>query len=310
MQLRNLRTFVAVARTLNITRAAEEVHLAQSSVTEQVQTLEAELGAALLDRSRRGLKLTPAGERLLPYARELLELAGEAQAAVSDAAGVLKGRLVIGGLETLCVTKLPEVLTEFRERNPAVELVLKSADSGGLRRGIDSGDLDVGFLFGRPAAARNIGAEEVSEEELVVIAPPNHRLAGCSSISRDDLREDSFLVTQTGCVYRRMFEEAFAETLPDRPKIAGEFASIGAVRNLVASGLGCALVPRLAVPEAGGNVVALPWVGQSSAVPITMIWRRRRAQAPALRLFLSVAREVLGASRPVAVRHPRVAAFP
>ena len=79
MQLRHLRTFAAVASTLNITRAAEQVHLAQSSVTEQIQTLEADLGTALFDRARRGLQLTEAGRRLLEFAEPLLTLADDAR---------------------------------------------------------------------------------------------------------------------------------------------------------------------------------------------------------------------------------------
>src|SRR5882757_7280417 len=89
MQLRHLKTFAAVASTLNITRAGEKVHLAQSSVTEQIQSLEADLGAPLFDRSRHRLRLTEAGRRLLEYAGDLLSLADEARSAVADAAGLV-----------------------------------------------------------------------------------------------------------------------------------------------------------------------------------------------------------------------------
>lgn len=123
MQLRHLKTFTAVANTLNFTRAAEHVHLSQSSVTEQVQALEADLGVKLFDRSRRRLTLTPAGQRLLGYAAELIDLADEAYSAVVSTFATISGNLVIGGLETLCSTWLPEMVAEFSRRYPAVEMV-------------------------------------------------------------------------------------------------------------------------------------------------------------------------------------------
>lgn len=107
MQLRHLKTFAAVASTLNFTRAAERVHLAQSSVTEQIQALEADLGTALFDRSGRRLGLTEAGRRLLEYTSDILTLVDEMRSAVADAGAVAAGTLTIGGLETLCASQLP-----------------------------------------------------------------------------------------------------------------------------------------------------------------------------------------------------------
>ncbi|MER9130217.1 LysR family transcriptional regulator substrate-binding protein [Mesorhizobium sp. M0768] len=173
-----------------------------------------------------------------------------------------------------------------------------------------SGALDVSFHFGAvPAAAPELRSEQVALEELVTIMPANHRLAGYSAITPDDLADEAFLVTQPGCVYRRMFDETFAATLPDRPKLVGEFASMGAIRSLVEGGLGCALVPRLVASAADANIVVLPWVGSSPVTPVTMVWRHRRIQAPVLRLFLAMVREILAIARPVAGHHRHEARF-
>ncbi|WP_449099932.1 LysR family transcriptional regulator [Rhizobium sp. 21-4511-3d] len=147
IQLRHLTTFAAVAETLNFTRAAERVHLSQSSVTEQIQALETDLGTKLFDGSRRKLTLTPAGLRLIDDAAELLKLAKETHSVVAEAGEVVSGRLVIGALETLCVSRLPKLLAEFHRRFPMVELDLKTADSGALRSGVKSGVMDVAFVF-------------------------------------------------------------------------------------------------------------------------------------------------------------------
>ncbi|WP_080636564.1 LysR family transcriptional regulator [Sinorhizobium meliloti] len=290
MQLRHLKTFTAVANTLNFTRAGERVHLSQSSVTEQIQALEADLGVKLFDRSRRRLTLTPAGQRLLGYATGLIDLADEAYSAVASTSATVSGNLVIGGLETLCSTRLPEVVAKFSRRYPAVEVTLKTADSRGLRDGTRNGDLDVSFFFGEAAAAAGVRSEVVAEEELLIILPPNHRLAGREAIKPEDLADEAFLVTPPGCVYRKMFDEASAAMLPERPRRAGEFASIGSIRSLVEAGLGCALFPRSALAAHPTRLVAVPWAGAYRTTPVTMMWRQRRIQSPAMEAFLGTAR--------------------
>jgi DNA-binding transcriptional LysR family regulator len=122
MELRQLKTFVTVASTLNFTRAAEQVHLAQSSVTEQIQALESDLGTAPFDRSRRRLHLTEAGRRLFDYARDVLSLVDEARASVADAAGVHTGALTVGALETLSASRPPPLLATFGQTHPMVEI--------------------------------------------------------------------------------------------------------------------------------------------------------------------------------------------
>ncbi|WP_082407465.1 LysR family transcriptional regulator [Mesorhizobium sp. 1M-11] len=290
MQLRHLKTFVAVASDLNVTRAAERIHLAQSSVSEQIQALEADLNAVLFDRSGRKLKLTEAGQRLLDHADELLARADEARAAVATAANITAGTLAIGGLETLCASYLPPLLAHFGAEHPAVRLQLKSAGSGDLRGGVKSGALDVSFVFGETPETPELKHEVVAEEELVFALPPGHRLAGQVAAGPDDLHNEPFLVTEQGCVYRQMFETAFAKK-DTRPRVAVELGSIAAIQKLVAEGAGCALIPQVAARAGDGRIVTLPWTGDNSLVPISMIWHGRRGKRPAVRLFLEAARQ-------------------
>jgi DNA-binding transcriptional LysR family regulator len=307
MQLRHLKTFMAVASTLNVTRAAEQVHLAQSSVTEQIQMLEADLGAALFDRSRRRLQLTEAGRRLLDYAGDLLALANEARAAVADAADLTAGTLTIGALETLCATWLPPFLATYRAERPAVRLHLKAAGSSELRKGVRSGVMDVCFAFGAGPFEPDLHHEPLAEEDLVIITSPGHRIAGRNIIRAEDLVNEPFLVTETGCVYRQMFDNAFPAGSARRPHVAGEFGSLVAIRRLVEAGVGCALVPRLVAAEADGSLAVTPWDGDLRSVPISMLWRRQRVQPPVLRHFLDAVRQSFAAIRPNDAR-PRHAA--
>lgn len=307
MQLRHLKTFAAVASTLNITRAAEQVHLAQSSVTEQIQSLEADLGAALFERSRRGLALTEAGKRLLEFAGRLRTLADDARAAVADAAGLIGGSLTIGALETLCSSFLPPLVARCRQQFPTIGLTLRAAGSSDLRNGVRSGDLDLCFAFGTMPDDQEINSETVGQDGLVIIMPQAHPLSHRKAISLAELKNEAFLVTEAGCVYRRMFEDAFEAAGCGLPPIAADVGSLAAILRMAGAGLGCALVPSLAVRQPLNGIEMLPSDGPEVLVPIVMAWRNRRVLRPALRQLLEIARSSDTATIPAGVR-PRHAA--
>ncbi len=127
VELIDLLTFSAVARNGGITRAAEELNTVQSNVTQRVKALEAEIGTALFERHSRGMTLTGAGRRLLPYAQRMAALSREAMLAARDD-GEPKGPLAIGSMETTAAVRLPALLAEFHRRFPAVRLTLKTVD--------------------------------------------------------------------------------------------------------------------------------------------------------------------------------------
>lgn len=307
MEFRQLKTFAAVASTLNFTRAAEQLHLSQSSVTEQIQALESDLGTPLFDRSRRKLQLTEAGSRLIDYAHDVLRLADEARATVADAVSIHAGVLTIGALETLVASRLPPLLAAFKEAHPMVELQLKVDGSGALRNAVKSGALDICFRFGEPVADPNVEDEVIAYEPLVIIAPPGHRLADRANVGAADFSNETFLVTEQGCVYRQMFEATFPSDKPGRPRLAGEFGSIAAICRLVESDLGCAIVPGLVARDAREDLVVLPWVDHAVSVPIVMSWRSRRVQPRVLSALLAAARESLRTVRSDDDRHQREA---
>lgn len=308
MHPRILRTFLAAARTQNITRAAEEVHLAQSSASDQIQSLETELGTALFVRTRQGLRLTEAGETLKPYAEALLSLADEARAAVETATGSQAQALTIGALETIGAARLPRWLADFQRRQPGIDVHLKIAGTGELLQAVASGALDAAFCFDREPFDGRLGRRIVATEPLVLIGPPD--TANTSKASGlEALGAARFIATERGCIYRHLFDRAFAETGLAPPAIASEVGSIAAIGRLVAGGGGKALLPRMAVAGllATGEVSELPWPGHLDKAPLALIWRRRRVQPPALKLFLAAAEQWGPIVRPVDAR-PRHAA--
>ncbi|AZO00614.1 LysR family transcriptional regulator [Mesorhizobium sp. M9A.F.Ca.ET.002.03.1.2] len=306
MHPRLLKTFLAVARCRNITRAAEEIHLAQSSVSDQIQTLETELGTVLFTRSKQGLQLTPAGATLKSYAQDILMLAEEARAAVDVAAGHAVGSVTIGALETIASAKLAQWLPDFQASHPDINLRLTVAGSGDLLRKLEDGDIDVAFCFDRDGfekADERLARRTLSAEPLILVVPPGEAAMRGDLTALGNMR---FVVTEAGCIYRHLFDKAFAEAGIASPRLAAEVGSIGMIARLVAAGAGLGLVPRLAVVDAlgRGEIIEMPWPGPVRTASLAMIWRRRRVQPPALKLLLAAAGDSFAPLRPADV-HPR-----
>lgn len=289
VQSRFLRTFLVVARTRSVTRAAEALHLAQSSVSDQIQALETEWGATLFNRTRQGFDLTPAGRALKPYAEKILAFADDAQAAVDAASGHDRA-LVIGALETLAASRLPRWLDDLRGRHAGITVNVTVAGSGALLQGVKDGSLDAALCFDRSQRDQQLVTRVLGTEELVHIGPPGSR--GLAAPSPDQRQAtDHFITTPQGCIYRHLFDRALAEVAPWTPASVSEVGSIAAIGQLVAAGMGSALVPRLAAQDLldRGAVIELPWHAPLPPASLVLAWRRRPIQPPALKRFLEAA---------------------
>ncbi|ANM10938.1 MULTISPECIES: LysR family transcriptional regulator [unclassified Rhizobium] len=302
MNPRQLKTFLAVIRHKNLTRAAAEVNLAQSSLSDQIQALEEELGVELFLRSRQGAVPTPAGATLKAYAEEILAMNDEARAAVCAAAGNAEQSVILGALETIGAERLAPWLALFGGQNPGLALKLKIGGSGELHAQLQYGSIDVAFTFDRGQRDERFATRRICGEPLVLIAGRVSQASSFESLAA--MSTAPFVATEPGCVYRHLFDAAFAEAGVTAPPIVTEADSIATIIRLVASGAGYGLVPRLAVDAfaARGDVVELPWPGQPPAASLVMMWRRRRVQPPALTLLLQSASEHLSPITPADAR--------
>ncbi|MFC4033361.1 LysR family transcriptional regulator [Streptomyces polygonati] len=290
MELRHLRTFERVARTLSVTQAARELHYAQSSVSDQIQSLERELGVELLDRSQRRVRLTQQGVVLAEYTDRLLKLLEEARFAVARPGT----ELAVGALETLGRYLLPEVLLHYRSLYPQARVRVGQHNRGQLYDAVRRGDLDLCLTFGDPPADPVLRAETLAEEPLVVIVPPGHRLAECGRAPLAELAKESFLVTEQGCGFREMFDRAFGSVAPQEP--ITEVSGIGTLGACVAAGMGCALLPLVSVRgQANRGEVAIVEIGDTELrTTVTMTWLDRNSANPTLTGFQTVLRGQLG----------------
>ncbi|MFJ3720463.1 LysR family transcriptional regulator [Streptomyces sp. NPDC090057] len=289
MELRLLVTFEKVATVLSFTRAAAELSYAQSSVTSQIRALESSLGAELFDRLGGRIRLTEAGERLLPYARRIIELAEEARAAVTGA-GEPAGTLTVGTMESLTSYRLPPLLEFFHHRHPAVRLALRTTIGDETRQALRQGTYDVGFLMEAETEHPGLDSTVLAVEPLALVAAPGHALAG-KPVATADLTGLPLLATEPGCAYRDLFERELAALGPVEFM---EFGTIEATKRAAAAGLGTALLPEVTVAAelAAGALVRLAWEPPFT-LRTQLAWRSGKRLPAHARLFVEQARRLV-----------------
>src|SRR5947209_976715 len=243
MQPSVLLTFSTVARLGGITRAADELNTVQSNVTQRVKTLEAEIGTVLFERHSRGMTLTGAGRRLLPYAQRMAALSREAMLAARDD-GEPKGPLAIGSMETTAAVRLPALLAQFHRRFPAVRLSLKTATTADLVAAVLDGAIDGAFVAG-PIEHADLTATLAFQEELVLLTAKRfNNLAALRSGTPES--GPTALVFRTGCTYRQRLEQVFSDFgWPSAARF--ELGTLDGMIGCVAAGMGVTLLPRAVV---------------------------------------------------------------
>lgn len=282
MDASDLRIFEAVARLGGMNRAVAELHTVQSNVTARIRLLEEELGAPLFTRHSRGVALTPAGERLLPYALRVRHLLGDARRAVADD-GAPKGRLTIGSLETTAALRLAPVLSAYVAAYPEVDLVLRTGTTGELVEHVLARTLEGAFVCG-PLDHPDLDHEVAFQEELAVLTAPAVR-------DFDDLMrqgEVKIVVLRAGCSYRQRLEEILAKRgVLGRRRL--EFGTLEAIVGCVSAGLGVTLLPKSLIgPVWRDGRVAVHELPAAEAIVDTLFIRRRDAfVSSALAAFLA-----------------------
>jgi DNA-binding transcriptional LysR family regulator len=283
-ELRHLRYFVAVAEELHFGRAAKRVHVAQPSLSRQIRDLEAEIGARLFVRNRRGVSLTEAGSELLGHARTVIDRLGLAFESARRAARGDSGLLRVAYVPTMAVTRLAATVRAFRRLHPAVTIVLREAWPDAQQRQLLRGDIDLGFARG-PIAEPGLDSEVALEEEIVVALPAGHRLASKRVLSLRALAAEPFVVPD------RLRGSGFHDQVVALCRSAG--FSPRAVQDAahlefavaVASGAGVALVPE-SIRSFGRAGLVFRSLRERPTTQVLMVWPRTSSSA-ALHKFLA-----------------------
>jgi len=259
-ELRQLRYFVAVAEHLSVSRAAEALHIAQQSLSQQITALERVLGARLLDRDTRGTRLTELGRTFLPEARAVLDRADEAVATLGRAARGEIGRLDVAFLSSTANYMLPPVVRAFRERFPDVELSTDDVSIGELVGGLRDGRYDAAFT--RPPLVDDLATRTLVTEPVCAVLPAGHPLATRADLHLRDLAGEPWVLTPRTSwpPWHRKYDADFRDA-GFEPNVVQRAASVPNLLGLVAAGVGVTRLAASARSLRRTGVVFVPLIG-------------------------------------------------
>lgn len=314
MELRQLEHFLVLARTLSFTKAAAELFVVQSALSQQIARLEAELGVQLFDRTSRRVVLTEAGDVLRMRAEVLVRMAHDAQAEIGELAGAVRGSLRLGvsrGVDG--VVELAGLLARFRSAFPAVRLVIRDNRAPKMIANLVDGELDVAFIAGEtqglPAGLSGI---ELAKERLVAVVDPAHPLAGRQMASLRELAEAGPLLDPSPDTRLRAIVDAAWAAAGVRRTTTMEVVEVYQLARYAASGLGAALVStsglRHVAPPEGQDGFTTVELRDRIEYSVTCAYRSPGPSAPAAREFLTLLAEVGigGEAARSALRHAAV----
>src|SRR5882672_10196800 len=257
MELRQLAYFEAVVRHGGFSRAAEQLHIAQPAVSSQVRRLERELGAALLERTTRRVRLTPAGELVLARARSALAQVEGARADLAELATVTRGQLRIGATQLLASVDLPRALAGFHRRYPGVTVALRTGLIADLLADLDAGRIDLALCPIHDDLPPAYLGQPLAPESVVLATPPG-RYAFAGGVARlADVRDETFVCLRAGSGLHGILVDA-AAAAGFEPRIPFETHSPASICELVAAGLGVALLAGSSARAAGQAIDVHP----------------------------------------------------
>jgi len=288
-----LESFLTVARTGNLTEAARELHVTQPGLTARLQRLEAELGAELLVRLPRGVRLTEAGRALLPYAERALESLDQGTAAVRDLVRGTGGRIEIGAAPAVSTYVLPRALQRFASEHPAVALGVRTGHSEELLSLVLAEQVQIAIV--RTLRHPEIESTPLYEDEVVLATHPAHAFAGDHAVRVEQLGDQPLIMFDPSSSYHEL-TSAMYRAAGVAPRGVMVLDSIDAAKRMVQLGLGIALLPRSALREEldDGSVAAITVVSTAPVRRQIVAIRRRDSGdlSPALAALVRCVQDV------------------
>ncbi|MBZ9608835.1 LysR family transcriptional regulator [Clostridium estertheticum] len=293
MEIRQLNTFITVADLNSFTRAAYTLGYTQPTVTSQIQLLESDLGVRLFERIRKNISLTHEGEKFIVYARQIVNLCEEAKNAVKDYPAT-KGVLTIGAWESLCTTRIDNLLKKFHYKFPDIEIILKTIKSTEYQELLLDNQIDVAFCLERMITSSDFIVELAIPEPLVLLAEPNHPLAKFIGVYPENIVDYTLILAEEGCSYRRTLMKILSDC-GLTPKSIMEIGSIQSMKQLAIGGLGIIVLPKITVEEelSKGQLVELKWCGPYFEFLTQVIYHKDKWVSPALQTLLNMTKIIL-----------------
>ncbi|WP_243718195.1 LysR family transcriptional regulator [Actinomadura sp. 7K534] len=292
MELRHLRYFVAVADHLSFTRAAQHLHLAQQSLSQQIAALERDLGIRLFDRDTRGTRLTQAGQVFLPEARAVLARADAAVVVAQRAGRGEIGRLNLAFLSSTANYMLPPVVRALRERLPGLELTTHNVQVDELVAGLRDGRFDAAFT--RPPLVGDLATRMLATEPVCAVLPAGHRLADRAGLRLEDLADEDWVLSPRASwpPWHAKYDRDFAAA-GFTPRVVQRATGVANLLGLVAAGVGVTRLALSANSVRRTGVVFVPLAGERAE---TVVAWMPALDGPVQRNFLDVLADLAATS--------------
>ncbi|MGW6024748.1 LysR family transcriptional regulator [Streptomyces sp. NPDC055099] len=272
MDLLQLRYFQVVARFEHISRAAQELHVAQPSLSRTIARLEAELGSPLFERQGRRIRLNPYGAMFLRHVERALSELDDGRRAVSEARDTGLGRVNVASETLLTVTHL---VGSFRAAHPRADVRLFQSTAQEMDRRLRTREVDF-CVASQPLTGANLESVELAREEVLLAVPPGHWLEGRESVTIPEIADEPFVSTRPGHWQRALLDRLFAaEGLT--PVLSCEGDEPGASQDMISAGLGIGLIPAMSRRAGTAAVVRVAWVrldAPGCERVLTLVWGR------------------------------------
>lgn len=250
MSDRRLQVFHAVARLLSFTKAAEVLHMTQPAVTFQIRQLEEQFDTRLFDRAHNRVSLTEAGHVAFEFTETIFEKYSEMENAIREITGSISGSLTLGASTTIAEYMLPSLLGDFNAKNPEVLLRLRVSNTDGIVSMVENNVIDLGVVEG-PVTNKNLLVEVCRKDDLVVVVPPDHKLAKKKSVTVEEMLEYPFICREEGSGTREVISEHLkAQGLGKHAlKACLELGSPEAVKGAIEAGMGLSVLSSVSISK-------------------------------------------------------------
>lgn len=297
MELRQLQYAVKIAEERNFSRAADKLHIAQPSLSQQLSKLEKELGVMLFQRNTSSVEMTAAGESFVAHAKRILDATEELRQEMDDISQLRSGRVVVGSMPITGSHLLPYVLPEFKQAFPGIGISLLEDTSLNLEKLTAGGGTDLSLLS-LPLQEKSLDYEPIAEERILLAVPRDHPLAGrteANGVRMEELKDEAFIVLKKGQGFRNLTLGLCREA-GFEPQVVFESNNIETLQSLVAAGMGITFVPQF-IARAKRSELTPSYVPLANPAPsrtLVIAYRRGRYLSKAAEAFIQTFKSTLG----------------
>ncbi|MDI6745141.1 MAG: selenium metabolism-associated LysR family transcriptional regulator [Thermodesulfovibrionales bacterium] len=289
MEDHKLKVFRIVAETKSFSKASAIIRLTQPAVSLLIRALEETYETKLFDRANNTVTLTPAGEMLYKYAKEILNLYATAENNIGEITGFMKGGISVGASSTIGNYLLPSVIADFRKTHPKIKVHLLVGNTKRVVDLLDAGNIDIGLVEGDVARQKMI-VDRIVTDELALIVPPLHPLAKKRSVSIFETTKEPFIFREEGSGTRKVIEKYFGKynITPQNMMISMVLGSTEAIKESVENGMGIAIVSRWEVRKESkyGTLKPLSFKEEKMLRDFSLIFQKKAISSHAVDEFL------------------------